>query len=460
MTTHSLRNGRLMAATLSVLIAALYAVLAIRRHLTLHTGGFDLGIFEQAIRNYSKLQPPIAILKGPGYNLLGDHFHPILAALAPIYAVFPSPLTLLGAQSVLFGIAAYPLVTWGHRALGPRTALAVGVVFGLSFGMVSAAAFDFHEIAFAVPLISFSVCAFGQRRFRRTAVFAIPLVLVKEDLGISVVAVIGVLIAVQGRRRLGIAVALVGVAASLIELFVLLPLANTVGGYDYWTRLGSGGSIVTNLSALPLEKLGTTLLTVAITGFLALFSPLALAAIPTLGWRFISNDSNYWGTGFHYSAVLMPIMVAAMIDGMVRLKSRESARSRVVARLGLAASLIVAVAVVPFHPLAQLASLKLWTANPQQRAVDRAFALIPDNATVSASDNLIPQLTSRDDVTFFGLAPLSTVRPEWIVTDSQSTRHYRVTRAKEKRDVRMAIRSGYTVVLRQGAVTLLKRPGG
>ena len=51
----------------------LYATVAVRRHLLLRTTGYDLGIFEQAVRAYSQLRPPVVPLRGDHFNLLGDH---------------------------------------------------------------------------------------------------------------------------------------------------------------------------------------------------------------------------------------------------------------------------------------------------------------------------------------------------------------------------------------------------
>ena len=79
--------------------------------------------------------------------------------------------------------------------------MTVGVIYGLSFGIASAVGFDFHEIAFAVPLLAFCLSALGQGRLGQgalgqgrlgqAAAWALPLVLVKEDLGVTAVAVIG-----------------------------------------------------------------------------------------------------------------------------------------------------------------------------------------------------------------------------------------------------------------------------
>ncbi|WP_354569669.1 DUF2079 domain-containing protein [Glaciihabitans sp. UYNi722] len=438
-----------------VVLTAMYSVLAIRRHVTYHSAGWDLGIFEQAIRNYAAFRPPIVALKGAGYNLLGDHFHPILVTLAPLYRLFPSPITLLIAQSVLLAVSAWPLVAWAQRSLGRRGAVAVGMIYGLSFGIGSAAGFDFHEVAFAVPLISFALCSLGLGRLRSAAAFALPLVLVKEDLGVTVVAVIGVLLFLRGARRLGIALVIVGVAATALEVGILLPLLNSAGGYSYWAKL-SAHPLPTVFFSSAGEKIGTLALTFAITGFAALLSPIALAALPTLLWRFASDDPNYWGTDFHYSAILMPIVVAAMIDGLARFRQRYP-RVRWAMPVVLAIALAVTVGAVPSHRLGELGSTQLWTANPQAASIEAALAMIPNGATVSASDNLVPHLTSRATVTLFGLRPLAVVNPDWIIVDPDSTRHFVVTRSAELRRLKAAEQSGYTIRFQGEGITLLRR---
>lgn len=432
-------------------LTVLYTVLAVRQHLEFRTAGWDLGIFEQAIRGYSQLQPPIVVLKGAGFTLLGDHFHPILVLLGPLYRLFPSAVTLLVVQAFLFALAAFPLVAFAERTLGRRTAVAVGLVYGASFGIASAVGFDFHEIAFAVPLIAFSLSAYGQGRLRAAAAWALPLVLVKEDLGLSVVAVIGVLIALHGARRLGVGLAATGILATAIEVLILLPAANTAGGYDYWTRLASGHSLFAVAVAEPGAKALTVLLTVAVGGFVAVRSPIAVVLVPTLAWRFVGADANYWGTSYHYSAVLMPIVVAATIDGLRRIRRTDARR----ARRAVVGAMVVAALMLPFYPLARLATPALWATSEHDAAISAALRQIPGSTTVSASDNLIPQLTARDTVTLFGLAPLDRVRPEWIVVDPDSVRHFTVTAAMEQEALEGAERSGYSTVFRRDGVVVL-----
>lgn len=100
------------AADPHLLAAALflaYATLGVLRYRRMETLSWDLGIFEQVVRAYAHLQAPVADLKAPGTDVLGDHFSPVTALLAPAYRLFPTPVTLLVAQSALFALAAIPV---------------------------------------------------------------------------------------------------------------------------------------------------------------------------------------------------------------------------------------------------------------------------------------------------------------------------------------------------------------
>ncbi|MEF9883012.1 DUF2079 domain-containing protein [Streptomyces sp. P9-A4] len=77
--------------------------------------GFDLGIFDQAVRAYAHFELPRSPIKNvhhefpPGFSLLGDHFTPALALLAPLYWLWDDPRVLVLAQAALFA-AGVPVV--------------------------------------------------------------------------------------------------------------------------------------------------------------------------------------------------------------------------------------------------------------------------------------------------------------------------------------------------------------
>src|SRR5262249_16847228 len=106
----------------------------------------------QVVRGYAAGRAPVVDLKAPGFCALRDHFHPILALLAPWYRLFPAAETLLVAQAALIAASVIPVGLAAARLLPPAGAAVVAVAYGLSWGLQEAIGFDFHEICFAVPL--------------------------------------------------------------------------------------------------------------------------------------------------------------------------------------------------------------------------------------------------------------------------------------------------------------------
>lgn len=476
------RRPALLPWAWAAALCLLYATVAVRRHRLMRTTGYDLGIFEQAVRAYAELRAPVVPLRGEGFNLLGDHFHPLLAALAPLYRLWPSPLTLLVAQSALLALAVVPLVRWADRVLGRAAAHVVAVGYGLSWGVASAAAFDFHEVSLAVPLLACCLEALGRRRWRAAVAWAAPLLLVKEDLGLTLAAVGGYIActgrASRGTLRLGLATAAVGLLGTLLEIKVLLPALDPTGGYAHGGNLAAAhGSLLGALAHAPLDllrpetKATTLVLVFAPSALLALRSPLALLTLPTLGWRLASENGFHWGTAFHYSAILMPVVFAGLIDVLGR---ETDPRRR---RAPLATVLAVTAVLLPSFPLAQLAQRATWHTTGHVRAARALLDEIPDGATVAASNRLAPQLTSRCTVVLFPTFPvggrlyayprkdLPPPTAEWIIHDDRAPEawphkpgHWPYPLPQQLAELRAAQRErGYELVARRDGITLLHR---
>lgn len=440
-------------------LSALYAAVSLRRHALLRTTGFDLGIFEQEVRSYASGHWPTSTLKGPGFPLLGDHFSPVTAVLAPAYRLFPGPGTLLVAQALLLGIAAVPLVRWAHRVAGTGVALVVGLGFGLSWGIAQAVIFDFHEVAFAVPLLAFSLSALGAGRLRAALAWAAPLVLVKEDLGLTL-AVIGLLVAWRGERRLGVVAAIGGAAATLVEMAVVIPAISPAGTDTYAGRLGL--EAVWRLPTLVTDgtKLTTLVMVLLPTGLLAVRSPLLWVAVPTLAWRLLSDYPSYWGTAFHYSAVLMPVVFAALVEVLARGVATRAAR-----RWGLALGAAATVACLLAPPpglssgLLDVARPSFW-ATPEHVVLGREIlGRIPGGVTVAASNGLVPQLTARDDVSLLGATPLSVSHADYVVADTTKEQQFPVGGSELRQLALDAVDLGYRVLVDQDGYLLLAAPG-
>ncbi|WP_030985356.1 DUF2079 domain-containing protein [Streptomyces sp. NRRL S-1813] len=396
-----------------------FALLSLYRFRTLSTSSWDLGIFEQAIRGYAHFRAPIVDLKGPGTNILGDHFSPVLVVLAPLYRLFPSSLTLLIAQSALFALSAIPVTRAAARYLGRVPGLAIGVAYGTSWGVQKAVDFDFHEIAFALPLIAFALEAVLRGRWTAVVCWAAPLVLVKEDLGVTA-AVIGALALLRTRRASLLAIGLVvfGITATAVTLGVLIPGFNGSGSYDYWSKFGADGGGLT----IPLDTALRTTLWVLLptTGLLALRSPLLLVALPTLGWRFLSHEPHYWGIDWHYNAVLMPVVFLALIDALP--KARVSARPwlRSYAHHLPAAVVAVAVALTTTLPLARLTESATYRTPPDVAAAEKLLDRIPDGASVESDIRPLSRLTGRTRV--FWTGDTGGLSPDYVAVQLRDNR--------------------------------------
>ncbi len=411
------RADRRLVWGLALLAFAAYTTIAVVNQWTMHTSAYDLGIFTQIVRHYAHFQAPNIEVK-QGLNAFGDHFSPALAVFAPFYRVVPSVYTLLVLQALLAASSVLPIAGLAVRRLGRAPGLLIGAAYALSYGVQSLIGFQFHEVALAMPLLAVGVVAFVDQRHRVAAGCLGALVFVKEDLGLTV-AVAGLLLMwlAPARRKLGAALTGWGIGWFVVATFVVIPAMS--GGHGY--RSLSGGRDRTPLRLTALHHLGDTLSTSArwwmiglvllCTVAVALRSPVALLLLPTLAWRFLSTNPNYWSTHYHYDAVLMPAVFVAAIDAIGRLPLRRHT-------LAYAATcLVIALALTPHYALGQLSNAHFYQRGKEARAVARLVPLVPSGAVVRTDNEIAPQLVDHHTVYLFYASLGNSPRATWIFTD-------------------------------------------
>ena len=412
-----------------------YATLSLYRLWQRTPSSWDLGIYTEYVKQFANLNAPIVDVRGAGFNLLGDHFQVIVAVIAPFFRVFPSVDTLLVAQALLTAVSVFPVTTAATSLVGRGAGRTIGFAFGFSWGLQQMIDFDFHEIAFAVPLLAFSLSAQVRGRTRAAVLWAMPLVFVKEDQGFTVAA-IGLLMALAGRRRFGMGrgsvpgglfLAAWGLGWSLLAITVIIPHFNTDHHYIYWDLggvVGSGtgssfsatGLVTQTLHSWPV-KLGTVVMLLLPTAFIALGSPVALTVLPSLGLRFLATNSFYWGTMWHYNATAMPILFIAAAEVMARWRVVDSAAGAggppgfgelwtstriVAARHGAAMMAAIAVALAFQFPINNIWHASTYQMSPHVAADNAAMAQVPDGATVQTTLGLLAPLAARTDTFWIG----------------------------------------------------------
>jgi uncharacterized membrane protein len=400
-----------VAALWALGCGVLYAAVALIRFDRMEVASYDNAIFEEGIRGYAHGGWPIVPIKGADFNLLGDHFSPVIALVAPFYRLFPHPETVILAQVVLIAISMFVVAGVALRVLGTAWGSAVAAAYGLSFGLQSGVVADFHEIAFGVPLIALAGAAFVEQRYPAVVGWSLPLLLVKEDMGLTVAAV-GLALFLVGERRRGVLLAALGAAGTALVLFVLIPWARAdSSGYAY--SLGGDG-LLAALADDPGRKALTVLLTLAVGGLVAVMSPWAVVAVPTLAWRFAADNPYYWGTDWHYSLLLMPVVAVAGVDVMRRM---EWIRPVALAAMGIVTTLALVPNQVMGSPLVRYLSPDARADTDRERAGERVLRTIPPGATVESDIGLINHLVADGRVvTWIGTETVERA-PEWIVLD-------------------------------------------
>lgn len=422
------RRRRAALAALVAASALLYAAYSLMRLHAFRSGSYDLVIFDQAIRSYSRFDLPVAMVKGvhndfgPDFSILGDHFSPILAVLAPLYWIHDGPETLLVAQAILLALAVPPIWRYTERRLGAGAAYCAGGAYALSWPIAEALAFDFHEVAFVPLLSALMVERHDAGRRGQAAVAACALLLVKEDMGL-LLAGFGLYLLTRpdlrerrtlrdllalGDRREGLGYVAAGLAATWLCSRVIIAVFG--GDNDYYWAYGSLGpdlpraaahalthpwDVVTVLGTPP-QKLLTMALVVLPLLLLPLASPLTLTAVPLLAERMLASGfSNWWEPHYHYNAFIIAVLVLAAADGAARLRGKVTAAGRLPSVLPMAAVLAAVLVCVPFFAYRHLADPALWRQNERARAASAAASKIPDGALVEAANGVGPALTSR-----------------------------------------------------------------
>lgn len=445
-----------LPAVIACAVAALYISFSLAQWRTLSDPSWDLAIFAEAAQAYSRFEAPIVPIKGPGYNLLGDHFHPILMLLGPIFRFFPSAFTLLIVQDLLIAASVLPIARLAQRLLGRGGAVLVGLAYGLGWGLQGAVAAQFHEVCVAVPLLACAGAAFVERRWGACMAWLAPVILVKEDLGLTVfVAGLALAWRRRGEDRSGmlasLAYALFGIVAFAVTVKLLLPAMNPAGTWAYsldGSATGAGTAMagataarevpsLWQILAVPSVKIVTLAVLLAGAGVVGARSPWFALVLPTLAWRFAGSvDAYYQWSSWHYNAVLVPIATCALLDviagwlapaGLAAAGETDAdCANPAPASSGRRRALAWAAACVPAISLALTAtSLPLWklptlTDSPRLDAAQGAIDAVPVGASVETDTTLLARLVPGRDVYWVGTTVGMDAPPEYVVVDRQS----------------------------------------
>jgi uncharacterized membrane protein len=394
-------------ALVSIAAFVLYAVESVFRQQQFKSS-VDITIFQQAIANYAQGRAPNVLVKSQEpFNILGDHFSPILMVLAPFYRIWPSVVTLLIAQALLLAVGVHVVTRVAVGRLG-GLGYYIGISFALSWGILKVLDFDFHEASFAVAFLALAMEALIDDRRGWLLFWCGALLLVKEDTPLFIAGIGLVFVAIRNWRwAAGFLVA--SLAAFGLLTTVVIPYFSYTGTYTYFAHDDNdpANAPLAALISTVLHNLvsvnGLALLgALAITAAFGLRSPLILVLAPTMLARFASDREVYLQMKFYYDG---PLMVICVISLIVALQQRRLRLGRTTAQIrawwssatGLATALLLAVLVDYNVHTSELPLTLAAQQVPNQWALDAARLIdqIPAGETVIADVGLIGNLADK-----------------------------------------------------------------
>ncbi len=435
----SSRDPAVWLVVSSAVVAGILFLCSSTRHLLFHSGGYDLGIFDQALYLLSQGENPFVTIRG--IHILGDHAALILYPLSLLYKIIPSVYGLLGIQALALASGGFLCFRLSRQAgLTSDIALVMaGVYWGYPL-VFNVNLFDFHPDVIAVPALLAAVLAFRVGSHFRAMVWILVVLSCKAVFALTVMAVGIWWWGWEGKRLpdhvqpagriLAGWILVLGSVWFGITAFGIIPYFSgadpaAVSVYGY---LGdSVRAIIINLilrpdlvlrKVLSLETLGYCLL---LSGPLfwglsfRYWDPL-IPALPALGLNILSSHPAYRDLVHHYSLPILPFLIVLVVDNLIQ--GRAWIRSpRWI--LGWTLVSFLALAKYGYFGSLYLSGLETWSASRI------ALTFVNPEDRVLTSHELSPHLSQRRMIRFtdradpvlswdpFDCVVLNRARPGW-----------------------------------------------
>ena len=319
----SIRNHKAIdwiACFLTALFILAGALVSLNRYWQYETFYYNFGVFDQAIWQVSRFQPPVIehLLVG-GRVLFADHFDLSILLLAPIFWITERSEALLIAQAIVTGLAGLVMYQIGTIVLRNKI-LAFSIVWCYFFfvGIQNAVITDFHEITIMTLPLALTFWAIVTKRIKTFWVSFLITLGFKE-----VTFLLGIGIAIflffyqKEWRRQAIIAGIVSLIWGYLAMKVFIPYFSG-GVYLHWpnfpdTLLGKAFALVDYPS-----KRETVFYSFLQFGFLPLFSPsLWFAIFQDYLIRFLPKYTyTYWTLGLHYNAIVAVLLTVSSIFGL------------------------------------------------------------------------------------------------------------------------------------------------
>ena len=433
----------LTLATFAAAWAVTFVVLVVRRHHGFWDLAFDMGIHDQSVWLLANGHNFMTVR---GLDVFGHHATPGYYLLVPFYWLGAGPDFLNVVQVSSLALGTIPLYLLARdRELSPWVAATLGGALLLHPAVQFFSWELFHpEVVAITPLLCAYLCA-TRRSWGWFAFWTVLAVSWKEDIALAAI-VLGLLVALRWNRKVGLATAVIALGWFLAWTLVLFPAINDGNVQSEGIYLGIGGSaggmfetlfndpgaITSRVFSSESGDFAFRLL--APFGFVPLLAPLVLLiGVPQFLLDVLTDVQWTRVIQHHYAALCVVALALAMVEG-IALVGRRLGRAVVVGGccFVMAGGLFGTLTWGP-SPVSTEYGGGWWPAasDPRIDAKRAAVALVPDDAAVTATYGMLPQLSQRKEIYDFpnpwesknfgieGEPRRDPDRVQWLVVDRQ-----------------------------------------
>ncbi len=393
-----------------VLAGAVWVFLAANKFINFGYHDWDLALYAQVMQNmvHGSLAPSLF-----GMNFLGNHAEYISFLIAPVYFLFPHPLTLVVVNTAGFCVAAYLLYRIARRYLPLPIAAALTGLYIIHPANVFMLSYEFHFESLAIPFIMSMFLFYIEKRFVPFMIAGAFACLCKEHIPAVPVmfAVMALFSSDRDRRKWVLIPGLAGLAYFFIVMWVLIPWARSgLVRHDsiYWSLVpgaqlvGGGGffakaqamavQLATPINCRYLSDIFFPLLFIPIIG-----GELMIPAIPFMAIACLAPSWTVHTIFFHYAATLMPCVFAAATVGFHRVHGKVRPAAVAVLMILCAGS-----SILPLQCYYGRLSERLHVLRqPLDEARAALILRVPPNEPVVASFVFLSHLTTHKDLYAF-----------------------------------------------------------
>ncbi|HSA83543.1 MAG TPA: DUF2079 domain-containing protein [Patescibacteria group bacterium] len=419
---------------LIAIYCAYFTTVTFLRFDNFYTGKYDLGNMSQTVWNTT--QGRIFTLTNPdnaeNASRLAIHADFILILLAPFYALWSDPKTLLFLQTIILAFGAIFVYLIGTHVLkNKHLALVFAFAFLINPSVERTNLYDFHAVTLATTFLLGAFYFFLNKRYKIFLFFAILAGLCKEEIWL-IVALFGVFLVLQQKRYVFGSLLFV-LCFSLFYFLIAYAIPNTLGAnhfaLSYFSAFGDSPlEIAQNILFHPQQIIATVFTGDRLMylhylsqplGYLSVLAPhLLLFALPSLAINLLSSNPNLHQIHYQYTAAITPFVFIAAIYGvgflLQRIKPigalRYATNSIIFYLLTMSFSAAYFYGPLPGSKAANTDMLTRQEANKKEIA--EALQTIPETAKVAASNNIASHLSNREHIS---VLPVGYEQADYVV---------------------------------------------